>query len=96
MARKTNENGLKLIKTFEGFRADAYVCPAGALTIGYGHTGGVKRGQKVSEQEADKLLCEDVLDAETAVERFIIRYTLYYCCWLLRAIFLIILICPHR
>ena len=26
-----------IIKHFEGFRADAYLCPAGKLTVGYGH-----------------------------------------------------------
>ena len=31
-----------LVKTFEGFRADAYKCPAGVWTIGYGHTEDVK------------------------------------------------------
>ena len=71
MTRKTNSNGLNLIKSFEGFRAEAYICPAGVLTIGYGHTGGVSSGQRVTEQEAEQLLCADATDAEQAVERFI-------------------------
>lgn len=29
------------VKEFEGFRAKAYKCPSGVLTIGYGHTQGV-------------------------------------------------------
>ena len=36
---KTNTKGLDLIKQFEGFIPKAYLCPAGKLTIGYGHTG---------------------------------------------------------
>lgn len=29
-----------LVKEFEGLRLEAYLCPAGVPTIGYGHTGG--------------------------------------------------------
>ena len=32
------------IKEFEGFRGTAYRCPAGVLTVGYGHTSGVVKG----------------------------------------------------
>lgn len=32
-----------IIKRFEGFRTEAYKCPAGEWTIGYGHTNGVKK-----------------------------------------------------
>ena len=32
-------NILDLIKHFEGLNLKAYKCPAGKLTIGYGHTG---------------------------------------------------------
>ena len=39
----TNE-GINLIKKFEGLRLEAYLCPAGVWTIGYGHTKGVKEG----------------------------------------------------
>lgn len=71
MARKTNKAGVDLIKHFEGFRADAYLCPADVWTIGYGHTGGVKHYQKVTKEEAEQLLREDLSDAEAAVVRYI-------------------------
>jgi GH24 family phage-related lysozyme (muramidase) len=35
---QTNEAGLVLIRTWEGFRAKPYLCPAGVWTIGYGTT----------------------------------------------------------
>ena len=35
---KISENGLDLIKLFEGFRSNPYLCPAGVPTIGYGST----------------------------------------------------------
>ena len=40
---KVSEKGLAIIKKYEGCRLTAYVCPAGKLTIGYGHTKGVKK-----------------------------------------------------
>ena len=64
-------NGIALIKHFESFRAGAYVCPAGVLTIGYGTTLGVKRGQVVSEKQATALLSRDLLGFEAAVKRLV-------------------------
>jgi len=50
-----------LIKQFEGFRSKAYLCPAGILTIGYGHTGvDVLPGMRITEAQADELLRRDV------------------------------------
>ena len=42
MPRPVNDAGLDLVRTFEGLRTDAYRCPAGVWTIGYGHTGDVQ------------------------------------------------------
>ena len=69
---KTNAAGLELIKRFEGFRADAYRCPAGVWTIGYGHTsaaGGpaVARGLRWSRDKADEVLALDVAKFEAGV-----------------------------
>ncbi len=65
---KTSSNGLALIQQFEGFRAQAYICPAGVLTIGYGSTGAhVKRGQVITQAEAVALLKKDVARFERAV-----------------------------
>ena len=38
MTRKTGPAGRALIKRFEGLRLNAYRCPAGRWTIGWGHT----------------------------------------------------------
>lgn len=54
------QQGLDLIKKYEGLRLEAYKCPAGVWTIGYGHTKGVIKGMKISKEEADKLLQQDV------------------------------------
>lgn len=50
----------RLIKQFEGLRLEAYRCPAGVWTIGYGHTSGVHQGQMITEAEAERLLREDL------------------------------------
>lgn len=48
------------IKEFEGLSLKAYTCPAGKLTIGYGHTKDVKKGQRITEEKAEQLLREDL------------------------------------
>ena len=68
-----SENGLSMIASFESFEPKAYYCPAGVLTIGYGHTGTNAQGQELQEsdtvthEQAMRLLYEDVLWAEDAV-----------------------------
>lgn len=57
------------IKEFEGFRSSAYKCPSGVLTIGYGHTEGVKKGQQITIVEAEKLLKRDLIRYEAFVDR---------------------------
>lgn len=64
---KTSERGIELIKKFEDFRSEAYKCPAGVWTIGYGHTGGVKPGDRVTETEAEGFLRKDVESSEKIV-----------------------------
>jgi len=51
---------VELIKSFEGYRPRAYLCPAGVLTIGYGTTTDVKDGDTVTETEATALLIYDL------------------------------------
>lgn len=59
------EDGVALIRRFEGFRANAYRCPAGVWTIGYGHTSeagppAVRPGMQLGQDEAERILREDV------------------------------------
>ena len=67
---KTSQRGINLIKQFEGVRLTAYKCPAGVYTIGYGHTHGVTRGMKITEEEASAFLAADLRNSEKAVERY--------------------------
>jgi len=64
---KTSIIGRNLIKTFEGYRENAYLDPVGIWTIGYGHTGGVKEGDTVTEEGAEQLLQQDLKAAENTV-----------------------------
>ena len=68
---KTSEKGKAIIKKHEGLRLQAYKCPAGVLTIGYGHTRNVFDGQKISERDAEVLLAYDVKTAEDVVNRYV-------------------------
>lgn len=52
---------LRKVALFEGFRSRPYRCPAGVLTIGYGHTDGVKPSDCVSREQAFELLRSDFL-----------------------------------
>lgn len=67
-----SENGVKMIEGFEGFSAKAYPDPGtgGApWTIGYGHTGGVKPGETMSQATAEQYLKQDLNTAENAVRQ---------------------------
>jgi len=62
-----SQEGLSLIKKFEGCELKAYKCAAGVLTIGYGSTKGVKEGDSITQEEADKLLLHEMEEYESYV-----------------------------
>ena len=64
---KASDKAYALIRRFEGKSNKAYQDSAGVWTIGYGHTGGVIKGQTISDDEVERLLAEDVAVAENAV-----------------------------
>ena len=64
---KCSQEGLALIKKFEGCRLESYRCSANVLTIGYGHTGGVLEDDTISQPEADELLEKDIAKFEEYV-----------------------------
>ena len=72
-----SENGIKLIKSFEGLRLSAYRDVAGIWTIGYGstryHDGKpVKPGDKLAdEQQADALFSNTLGQYEEAVNQYV-------------------------
>lgn len=64
-------NGIDLIKQFEGLRLEAYLCPAGVPTVGWGSTKGVKLGQKITKDQAEKMLMDEYLLCESQVAKLI-------------------------
>lgn len=66
---RTSHVGIALIKGFESLRLEAYRCPAGVWTIGYGHTAGVSRGDRIDAQKAEQLLTDDLRQFEDVVNR---------------------------
>ena len=71
---RINKAGINLIKEFEGLRLEAYKCPAGVWTIGYGTTGragvGIKpaAGMIITEAEAEWYLEQAVAKFAAGVE----------------------------
>lgn len=66
MERQVNAATVALMKQFEGLYLEAYKCPAGVWTIGWGHTGLVHKdgsvypGLKISQERAEELLQHDL------------------------------------
>jgi len=61
---KISQEGLSLIKKFEGCELEAYKCAAGVWTIGYGSIKGVKQGDTITQEEADNLLLHEMDEYE--------------------------------
>lgn len=78
-AMKTSEDGIALIKSFEGFSADLYP-DNGNLTIGYGTSipaaDAGKYQDGITETEADKLMREYLANYEKTVNAFIDKHSL--------------------
>ena len=65
--KTTSKLGLTLIEHYEGCKLKEYLCQAGVPTIGTGHTKGVKVGDVITQDQADKFLSIDLKEAENAV-----------------------------
>lgn len=64
-----NAEGLDLIKDYEGLRLEAYRCPAGIWTIGYGHTLDVSPGDTITRAQADAYLASDLKGFAASVRK---------------------------
>lgn len=71
--RHVTQNGLNLIKEFEGLSLTEYKDVVGYRTIGYGHllraSEGYPRG--ITEEDAENILKKDLGNAEWAIGQFI-------------------------
>ncbi len=70
---KTSQKGLDLIKKFEGFSNKEYICPAGKVTIGYGHV--ILPNENfplpITRLEGELLLKKDLVPKELSLNRFL-------------------------
>lgn len=77
---------IELVKKFEGFSPKIYLCPAGYLTVGYGHVVIPSEREKfegriITEQEAEKMLIEDLLKTEICVMKLLNYMLLHPYCY---------------
>ena len=68
---KTSQEGIDLIKHFEGCELESYRCSANVLTIGYGTTKNVVEGMKITQNQAEEMLMKDLEEFEEYVEDLI-------------------------
>jgi len=74
---KTSQKGIDLIKKWESFKAEAYLCPAGVWTQGYGHTRTVNQhSQIITEHTAEELLRTDLYIVEQQLKPLLKDITL--------------------
>lgn len=66
---KTSQAGIDFIKAHEGCKLIAYLDSVNIPTIGTGHTKGVYIGQTITQQQADEFLAQDLLTAETCINK---------------------------
>ena len=64
-----SQEGISLIKKFEGCRYESYKCAAGVWTIGWGSTKGVSEGMVITHDRAEALLIEDLAVYEEEVNK---------------------------
>jgi lysozyme len=74
---KTSQQGLDLIKRYEGYKTKPYKCPAGLWTVGYGHLIGDGHtlpnscNRTFTLDEINALLVKDVIRFERGIARYI-------------------------
>jgi lysozyme len=68
---KISEDGLELIKKFEGCETTAYQDSVGVWTIGFGHTKGVEEGQTCSIEDAESMLADEMNEYEGYINNMV-------------------------
>jgi len=70
------QTAMPLIQEFEGYRDTGYYATddekaRGIVTVGYGSTHRVGHGEKITEEQANQFLMEDMMEAQNAVDRLV-------------------------
>ena len=59
---------LEIIKKYEGFSSQAYKCPSGVWTVGWGHTGrDINKDTILTREEAELMLKKDVTNLQEQI-----------------------------
>ncbi|NVZ36627.1 lysozyme [Pseudomonas sp. 21615526] len=77
---RTSQKGVSLIKSFEGLRLKSYQDSVGVWTIGYGATRGINAGMTITNDQAERMLLNDIARFEPEIER-LVKVTLNQAQW---------------
>lgn len=66
---KTSFAAIDLIREYEGLRLEAYRRDDGSRAIGYGHSGDVRAGDRITEHQAEVILAYDLEALEPRIAR---------------------------
>tara|TARA_R100000781_G_scaffold22616_1_gene16780 strand:- start:2645 stop:3088 length:444 start_codon:yes stop_codon:yes gene_type:complete len=66
-----SKEGIALIKKFEGCELKAYRCAANVLTIGYGHTKDVTEDMEITQEEAETMLINELMEYCNYVDMYV-------------------------
>ena len=66
------QRGIEIIKHFEGCELEAYKCPAGVWTIGYGHIKGVSEGMSITQEQAEQMLLDELKEYENYINELVV------------------------
>ena len=70
--QKWNNELVRKVKSFESFKSSPYVCPAGVLTVGYGHTGKFA-SNTLTKQRAEDLLKKELEECRPVILKKVAR-----------------------
>jgi lysozyme len=68
---KISQRGIDLIKRFEGCELEAYQDLVGKWTIGYGHTKEVSEGMRITKDQAEHMLTEELKEFEGYINNYV-------------------------
>lgn len=71
---KISQQGIDLIKRFEGCKLSSYKDSVGVWTIGYGHTKGVRSGMSITQQQAEQFMKEDIQPIERTLNSMCVNF----------------------
>ena len=57
------------LKSYEGLELEAYLCPAGVPTIGWGHTEDVRMDMVITVEKAQELFEQDIEEVERPLSK---------------------------